>query len=321
MKDQLMNSNNSHSGRILTSPSSFGQVGKKPLELLEKNGFSIVNNPFGRKLTENEVIEYGRNCVGIVAGVEPITRRVIDSLTTIKCISRVGVGMESIDIEYAKSKGIIVLNTPYGPTRAVAEFTLAMTLSLLRRIPQADARLKQKIWEKQMGSLLYEKVIGIIGLGRIGRMVAELFRGIGNKVISHDLLPDAEWANENGIEVTSFQNVLENADILTLHVPSIKGEAPIVGSNEMNHMKAGSYLINIARAGVVDELSLYNALVSGKIAGAAIDVFSTEPYDGELCGLDNVVLTPHLGSYAREGKLQMEIDATQNLIDALRNGI
>ena len=122
---------------ILTSPSSFGQINNEPFDILKNNGFEIINNPYGRKLTEDEIIELARGSIGIVAGVEPITARVIDALSELKCISRVGVGMDSIDLEYAKSKGIIVVNTPNGPTRAVAEFSLSLTLSLLRKIPQA----------------------------------------------------------------------------------------------------------------------------------------------------------------------------------------
>src|SRR5665647_2204345 len=121
--------------KILTSPSSFGQVGAQPFDILIKNGFEIINNPYGRKLTEDEVIKLAKDCIGIVAGVEPLTTRVMDALPQLKCISRVGVGMDNVDLDYARQKGIVVVNTPDGPTRAVAELTLGMTLSLLRKIP------------------------------------------------------------------------------------------------------------------------------------------------------------------------------------------
>jgi D-3-phosphoglycerate dehydrogenase len=304
--------------KILTSPSSIGQVSTQPFDLLIANGFEIINNPYGRKLTEDEVIELAKDCIGIVAGVEPLTARVMDALPNLKCISRVGVGMDNVDLEYAKQKGLVVVNTPDGPTRGVAELTLAMTLSLLRKIPQADTALKNKQWKKQIGNLIFEKQIGIIGLGRIGRMVAELFRGIGNPVMGYDLFPDKEWALKNKVEIKSFDEVLSQSNIVTLHIPGNKDKTPVISTEEISKMQKGSFLINISRGGVVDEDALYEALISGQLSGAAVDVFTTEPYSGRLCDLDNIVLTPHLGSYASEGKLQMEIDAVQNLINALR---
>lgn len=304
---------------ILISPSSFGQVGDEPLELLKKAGYEVINNPYGRKLTEDEVIQIAYDCVGIIAGVEPLTTRVMDTLSKLKCISRVGVGMDNVDLGYARQKGIIVVNTPDGPTRSVAELTLAMTFSLLRRIPQADASLKNKQWKKQIGNLIFQKQIGIIGLGRIGRLVAELFGGLGNPVIGYDLYPDYEWATNNKVEIKTFEEVIKQADILTLHIPANKDNTPVISKNEMAKMKKGAFLINISRGGVVDEEALYYFLKENKLAGAAVDVFSSEPYHGLLCDLDNIVLTPHLGSYAAEGKLQMEIDSVNNLINALKS--
>ncbi|MEO6454196.1 MAG: phosphoglycerate dehydrogenase [Ginsengibacter sp.] len=304
--------------KVLTSPSSFGQVSSEPFDLLRSNGFEFINNPYGRKLTEDEVIELAKGCIGIVAGVEPLTARVMDALPYLKVISRVGIGMDSVDSVYAKQKGIIVKNTPDGPTRAVAELTLAMTLSLLRRIPQADAALKNRQWKKQTGNLILNKTIGVIGLGRIGRLVCELFKGIGNPVIGYDPYPNNEWAKKTGISLVEFETLLKSADIITLHVPGNEDKSPVISSPEIEFMKTGVFLINISRGGIVDEDALYNALLSKKITAAAIDVFVNEPYSGVLCDLDNVILTPHIGSYAEEGKLLMEIDAVNNLLEALK---
>lgn len=295
-----------------------GHCGSEPLDLLREHGYEVIINPYGRKLTEDEVIDLAKDCVGIVAGVEPLTARVMDALPKLKCISRVGVGMDSVDLEYAKQKGIIVVNTPNGPTRGVAELTLAMTLTLLRRIPQADAALKQHKWEKQIGNLIIDKKIGVVGLGRIGKLVATLFRGIGNPVIGYDPYADEVWAKAHNVELASFENVLKEADIVTFHIPSNKDKSPVVDAKELAMMKDGAFLINISRGGVVSETALYDALKSVKLTGAAIDVFTTEPYVGPLCDLDNIIMTPHLGSYAKEGKLQMEIDACQNLINVLK---
>jgi len=277
----------------------------------------VINNPYKRKLTEDEVIELAKDCVGIVAGVEPLTARVMDALPGLKVISRVGIGMDNVDLDYAKQKGIIVENTPDGPTRAVAELTLAMTLSLLRRIPQADAALKNKQWIKQTGNLILDKKIGVIGLGRIGRLVAKLFRGIGNPVIGFDPYSDAEWAADTGVELSDFETVLKTSDIITVHVPGNADKSPVIGAAQLALVKPTAMLVNISRGGIVDEDALYKALTSGKLAAAAIDVFVHEPYTGPFTELDNVVLTPHIGSYAEEGKLLMEIAAVNNFIKSV----
>jgi D-3-phosphoglycerate dehydrogenase / 2-oxoglutarate reductase len=303
--------------KVLTSPSSFGAIDPAPVELLKANGFTVIDNPFGRKLTESETINLAKGCVGIVAGVELLNASVIDSLPQLKCISRVGVGMDTVDIEHAAKNGIIVVNTPDGPTRSVAELTIGMTMAILRRIPQADAAIKNRQWKKQIGKLLFGKTIGLIGLGRIGRMVAEMFRALGNDVIGYDIYPDAKWAKEHSINLADLDTVLAKADIISIHTPGPSNRKPIFSIKQFDLMRQGAFLINISRGNVVDEQALYQKLDSNYLSGAAIDVFSIEPYTGPLCDLDNVILTPHIGSYAAEGKLQMEIDAVNNLIRAL----
>ena len=304
--------------KILASPSSIGQISLKPFELLEANGYEVVKNPFGRKLTEDETITLGKDCVGIVAGVETLDSIVIDSLPNLKCISRVGVGMDSVDISYAENKGIKVLNTPNGPTRAVAELTLGLTLSLLRKIPNAHYDLKNRIWKKQTGNLLFEKKVGVLGLGRIGRMVAEMFRSLGNPVIGYDLYPDMDWAENNNVEIFSLEQLLNQCDIITIHIPGNSDGSPVLNQEELSYLKDGAFIVNVSRGGVINEDALYEMLTNGKLSAAALDVFSNEPYSGKFCDLDNVILTPHIGSYAKEGKLKMEVDAVMNLINALK---
>jgi D-3-phosphoglycerate dehydrogenase len=303
--------------KVLVSPSSFGQISKEPIELLEENGFEYVPNPYHRKLTADEVIELASDCVGIVAGVEPLNQKVIDACKNLKCISRVGVGMDSVDIEYAEKKGISVVNTPFGPTRAVAELTLGLTMSLLRKIPMAHRNLKSGTWKKETGNLLLEKKIGVVGLGKIGRLSAELFRSLNNPVIGYDPYADETWAKVNQVELVDFDSLLIQADIITLHIPPKADRSPVISKREMGLLKSNVLIINVSRGGVVDEHALFEALNNGNIAGAAIDVFNEEPYHGPFLELENVILTPHLGSYAAEGKLQMEIDAVKNLIKIL----
>jgi D-3-phosphoglycerate dehydrogenase len=317
-KLKFNNNNNKYNMKVLASPSSIGQINSKPFDILESNGFTVVKNPFGRKLTEEETINLAKDCIGIVAGVESLNSTVIDKLPKLKCISRVGVGMDSVDINHAESKGIKVVNTPDGPTRAVAEFTLGLTLSLLRKIPNAHFDRKNKICKKQTGNLLFEKKIGIVGLGRIGKMVAEIFRGLGNPVIGYDLYPDKDWACKHNVELMDMNDVLSSCDILTIHVPGNNDGSHVLGLRELKKLKDDVFIVNVSRGGVIDEKALFNFLKENKRSSAAIDVFSEEPYNGMLCNLENIILTPHIGSYAKEGKLKMEIDAVQNLIDALK---
>ena len=197
--------------------------------------------------------------------------------------------------------------------------TLAMVMSLLRRIPQADANIKNRVWKKEIGNLLFEKTVGIIGLGKIGKMVAETFRKLGNPVVGYDLYPDESWADTNNIQMLSMDELMEQSDIITVHIPPHKDRIPALGKDQLTKMKSKAFLINAARGGVVDEEVLFQLLKENSIAGAAIDVFSEEPYKGPFVTLNNVVLTPHLGSYAAEGKLQMEIDAVINLIKVLKS--
>lgn len=304
--------------KILASPSSIGQISSIPFDLLEESGYQVVKNPYGRRLTEKETIELGKDCIGIVAGVESLNSEVIDSLPMLKCISRVGVGMDSVDINYAEGRGIKVINTPNGPTRAVAELTIGLTFSILRKIPQAHFDLKNKVWKKQTGNLLFEKKIGVIGLGRIGKMTAKLFKNMGNSVFGYDIYPDEEWAKKNDIELLNFNDLLKISDILTVHVPANQDGSSLITKIELNLLKQDAFIVNVSRGNVIDEGDLYEILKSGKLSGVAMDVFNQEPYSGKLCDLENVVLTPHIGSYAKEGKLKMEVEAVMNLINALK---
>lgn len=304
--------------KILTSPSSFGKISKKPFDILTNNGFEFINNPYGRKLTTNETIELAIGCVGIIAGVETYDRSVLDRLPFLKCISRVGVGMDSIDMNYAKTRSINVVNTPYGPTQSVAEFTLALTFSLLKNIPNADHDMKNNVWRKVNGNLIFGKKIGIIGLGKIGKLTAKMFTSLGLDVYAYDLYPDKEWMIENNIKILTFKELLKNSDIVCIHIPGNSNNS-IITRNELSIMKENSILINVSRGGVVDENDLYEFLKYNKIKGAAIDVFSEEPYKGKFSELNNVILTPHIGSYSVEGKVQMEIDATKNLINYFKS--
>ncbi|MDB4779802.1 phosphoglycerate dehydrogenase [Akkermansiaceae bacterium] len=302
--------------KILLSPSSFGQISIEPVKMLERQGYQITHNPFGRKLTAEEVVDLGRDCVGIVAGVENLSREVLLNLPKLQCISRVGTGLDNVDLDAANETGITVKNTPFGPTQAVAELAIGLAFALLREIPMADADLKNRIWSKRTGNLLQGKTIGVIGLGRIGKKVAEMFSKFETKVQGYDIAPDFTWALESSVKIVDLDNLLATSDLVSIHVPGSCGR-PVLSAENLKGMKKGAWLVNLARGGVVDEREIYKMLEKKHLAGAAIDVFSEEPYTGELCDLNNVILTPHLGSYAMEAKLKMELEAVENLLISL----
>lgn len=304
--------------KILVSPSSFGECGPEPLHMLKSAGFEPVLNPYGRKLTEAETIALGKDIVGVVAGVENYSKNVLDQLGDLKCISRVGVGVDAIDQEYTKTKDIKVLITPDAPTHAVAELSVALAFNLLRRISLSDRRIRNGQWKKETGNLMHAKMVGIIGLGRIGKRAATLFKALGCNICAYDKYIDNDWVQQQGISSVSLEELLKLSDIISIHVPGLDNGKPVIGGVELSLLKPEAILINLARGGVIEESALYAHLTTNPKCLAALDVFVTEPYSGELATLDNVVLTPHIGSYAKEAKLQMEIDAVENLINYFR---
>lgn len=304
--------------KILIAPSSYGKLSDEPIQRIVDEGFQPVVNPFGRKLTKSETLSLAKDCVGAIAGLEDYDKEVIDSLPELKVISRVGVGMDSIDIDYATSKHVRVLNTPDGPTKAVAEMALGLVMTSLRKISEANYNFKSGNWKKSTGFLLEGKQIGILGLGRIGKSTAKIFRSLGNEVFAYDLFPDVNWCEKNKVQILSFDELLTTSDILILHLSQeVSGEA-VLGKSQLDLLKDESFLINLSRGGIVDEDALINCLNGGKFRGVALDVFSKEPYEGPLTSYDRVTVTPHLGSYATEGKIKMEVQAADNLIKALK---
>lgn len=279
----------------------------------------IIKNPYGRRLNASETIELARNCTGIVAGLEPYTKDVLNELENLRCISRVGVGVDNIDLDAANQQDIMVLNTPDAPTRAVSEMAIGLIFGLLRGIPQVDHEMKSGIWKKFTGHLLHSRTIGIIGVGRIGKMTTSLLQSLGAQVLVSDTNPDSQWLLQNNLINHSFNNVMSRADIVILHLAFASNEKPIINKDTISLMKKGSYLINLSRGNAVDESALYEALISDRLAGAALDVFQNEPYSGNLITLNNVILTPHIGSQTFETRQMMKRQAVTNLINFLIN--
>ena len=300
--------------QVLITTSTFNLDNFAQLELLNKAQIEVKLNPFATRLTEDQAIELlGANTIGLIAGLEPLTGRVLNSAKSLKVIARVGTGLDSVDLVAAKKLGITVLNTPDAPTQAVAELTLGHILGLLRNIPQADRQIRNGVWKGLMGSLLQTKTVGIIGFGRIGKRVAALLSAFGAKII----ISDEQTTSTDYLNV-GLDELCAKSDVITLHLPYNASTHHIINEKQLNMMKNGSYVVNISRGGLVDEDALLAALKSGQIAGAALDCFEHEPYEGELRNFENVQITAHMGSYARETRDLMEREASQLLVNALQ---
>ena len=302
--------------RIFVGVSQFGGYTPDPLAKLQKR-YQIIPNPHGRRLTAEEVVALAQDSVGIIAGLEPLQRPVLSALPNLRCISRVGVGVDNIDLPYAAERKIAVCTTPDAPTQAVAELAVGFIFNLLRSVSRSDRALRRNEWTRIKAMELAGKTVGVVGLGRIGRRVSEMLQNLQAHVIGCDPTPDTVWCQARGIPVLPLHALLAQSDIVSLHLSPQAGAPPLLGAAQLQQMKAGSYLINLARGGTVDEAALYAALESGHLAGAALDVFAQEPYRGPLTKLEQVILTAHIGSFTQESRTLMEQQAADNLLLAL----
>jgi D-3-phosphoglycerate dehydrogenase len=294
-------------------------IAEEGIERLRDAGFE-VNIKTG--LTEEELVKAIPEYDGlIVRSATKVTREVIAAGENLKAIGRAGIGLDNIDLEAARERGIKILNTPGATTISVAELTLGHMLALARHIPQATASLKAGRWEKKlfMGSELHGKTLGIIGLGKIGREVAKRASGMGMDLVAYDPYVREAEVRDLGLKLLPLEDLLPYSDYITIHVSLTPETRHLLSEREFALMKEGVRLINCARGGVVDEKALYNALVSGKVAGAALDVFEEEPpKENPLLKLDNVIATPHLGASAREGQVRSGMEIAEKLIAALK---
>jgi len=299
---------------ILFSTSTFNLDHVPDRAALERAGVELRTNPFRRKLTEDEAIDLlSDGVVGVVAGLEPLTGRVLESAPSLRAIARVGIGLDSVDLAAAERLGIEVMNTPDPPARAVAELTLGHILSLLRRVSLVDRRLHEGTWSPEMGSLLSGRTVGFIGFGRIGRRLARLLEPFEVDILVHD-----PAAVDVQFERTDIDDLLARSSVVTLHVPYGPETHHIIDGARLALMRPDAILVNVARGGLVDEAALADAIRGGAIAGAALDCFADEPYRGPLAGMERVQMTAHMGTYARETRDQMEREAATKIVGCLR---
>ena len=293
--------------KAFISTTTFAEYSQRPLDLLKERKVDFDLNSKNRKLSEKEIkdILSSGSYSGIIAGTEPLTKKVLESAKNLKVISRVGVGMDNVDLEAAKRLKIKVFNTPDVLTDSVAELTLGLMLCCLRKIVLLDRNIRQGVWKKQMGQLLKGKTVGLIGFGRIGQRVGQLVNAFGAEATFFDI------KNENSV---TLRKLMSSADIISIHAGS---KDTLISKKEIEIMKQGVILVNTSRGTAINENDLLNGLKSGKVSAAGLDVFESEPYSGELKSLDNVVMTAHVGSYAKESRLAMEIEAVENLVKGL----
>ena len=277
------------------------------------------------KLESQELIsKIGEYDALLVRSATQVTGKVIEAAKNLKVIGRAGVGVDNIDVEAASKKGILVMNTPAGNTISAAEHTMSMLLALSRCIPQADASLKSRQWEKKkfLGTEIFKKVLGIVGLGRIGAEVARRAQSFGMEIIAYDPYISKVHAREIGVKLVAFPELIKQADYITIHVPLTPETTHLINKEAISQMKEGVKIINCARGGIIDEAALAEAVKSGKVGGAALDVFEKEPpFDSPVLGLENIIVTPHLGASTEEAQINVARDIALQVLDFLKKGI
>lgn len=296
-------------------------VAQEGIKILEDGGLEVVINT---ELDEDSLCEEIKNFDALVvrSGTQ-VTKRVIESGTRLKIIGRAGVGVDNVHIPTATSRGVVVVNSPEGNTFAAAELTITHLLGLARHLPQANSSLKAGKWDrkKYTGVEVRKKVLGVVGLGKIGRTVASLAQGLSMRVIGYDPFVTKEQGEALGIKIVDLDEVYAESDFLTFHLPLNAQTKNMVSEPEFAKMKKTAYLINVARGGIVDEEALYNAIKQGQIQGAAIDVFEKEPCtDSPLLALEQVIATPHLGASTVEAQINVAIDVAEDIVSFLNNG-
>ncbi len=301
--------------KVLITTVPFGKKNRLPLEMLEEANIEYLINPLNKKLTEDELAELVGDFDAIIAGTEPITAKVINRASNLKMISRVGVGLDSVDLLTAEERGITVSYTPDAPAPAVAELTLGLMLSLLRSIHVSNSEMHDDRWHRCFGRRLAEVTIGIIGVGRIGTRVLNRTKGFGTpEILVNDAMPNLELGRQFKLEWTSKQRIYEEADIISLHVPLTYKTKNMIRKKHLLSMKQDAIIINTARGGIINEQDLYEVMKSGHLSGAAIDVFEQEPYAGPLKEIQRCLLTSHMGSMSVDCRTRMEIEATKEAL-------
>ena len=308
--------------KILITPRSFGKTDKSAFDLFRNTEYEVVVNPYGQILTKEQMIENVLDKVGIIVGVDPLDKDVIDAAPNLKAIAKYGVGTDNIDTEYAKFKGIPVSITAGANTNAVADYTFALMLAVARKITLINSMCHEKKWTKVIGSDVYGRTLGILGLGAIGKAVAKRAEGFDMKVLAYDLYWDDEYAGKNNITYSAPQNIFKACDFISLHLPLTNETRNIINETALSSMKPNCILINTARGGLIDEPALIEALKNGVISGAGLDVFNNEPpEDDEIYQLNNLIMGSHCAASTNGASEQMSYLSAINLLNDLKKSM
>lgn len=260
-----------------------------------------------------------------VRSATKVTKTLIEAGTALKLIGRAGIGVDNVDLVAAKARGVAVMNTPQGNVVTTAEHAIALMFALARKIPQATASTKGGAWEKTrfQGREIFGKTLGIVGLGNIGKVVADRAQGLRMRVIAADPWIKPEQAQALGVELVDVATLLRAADVVTLHVPVVDWTQQLINADTLRTMKKGAFLINAARGGLCDEAAVAEAVLSGQLGGAAFDVFAQEPLDqaSPLLGVENIIVTPHLGASTEEAQEKVAVELAENFVEFFRTGV
>lgn len=306
---------------IFVALSTFAADDRRPLERLEASGHPFRLHLTGKRITTLELLRDGIDASVILAGVEPYDSATLVQLPVLRCISRCGVGVDAIDLAAARQRGVVIANTPGIPTEAVAELALAMFLALSRNIRLQANLMQARRWERTRAHLLAGRTVGLIGFGRIGQRVAQLCLALNARVLAYDPLVEEPSARSMGVALVSREQLLREADIVSLHASRSAEQPVLIGTAELAMMKSGAILVNLARGEMVDEGALVEALRSGQLIGAGLDVFGAEPYQGPLCDFEQVILTPHSATLTVETRAAMELQCVENALDFLSGNL
>jgi D-3-phosphoglycerate dehydrogenase len=313
--------------KVLITTVPFANKTRCPIELLERAGIEYLINPIGRKLKEEELAMMISDFDVLIAGTEPITKKVMSAASNLKLISRVGIGLDNVDLMEAERRRIQVSYTPDAPAPAVAELTIGLMLTLLRHVHVANAQMHRGEWQRYFGRRIPEITVGIIGAGRIGRRVLRGLAAFGKpRVLVNDLHPVRHVADELNIKWCDKETIYREADIISLHIPLTRKTKDMICYAQLKSMKTDAIVINTSRGGIVNEHDLARVLNEGHLSGAAIDVFEQEPYKGDLIHIERCLLTSHMGSMSVDCRSKMEINATEEAVrfltsKALQNNV
>jgi len=301
--------------KVLVTPRSFGKHNEAHFKMLEDAGLTVVRNDTGGIMTEDQMKAAIIGCAGVISGVDPLNAAVMAGAPELKAVAKYGVGTDNIDLDYCKEKGITVSITTGANSEAVADYAFALILALARKVLEIDSHCRKKDWSKITTSDVYGKTLGLVGLGSIGKGVVARAKGFGMKVLAYRRHWDEEYGRAAGVEYATVDEICKESDFISLHTPLTDETRNIIGRRELDMMKPGVFIVNTARGGLIDEDELLSALTEGRIAGAGLDVFATEPPDDDRWyALQNVVMGSHCGASTTGAAENMSLMAAQNLL-------